>query len=80
MSTAVYSDLEVTGAPARPVRWCECCAAIRENGRPRRRPAVARWVGPNGFPTLLCRSCLDIWFDQADDDDALEPLRWEWLR
>lgn len=25
------------------------------------------------FSEVLCKKCLDIWLDNADDDDSLEP-------
>lgn len=42
-------------------------------------PAVAWWKTSNGAYTSLCRACLDCWFDNADDDDSLEPTAWGWL-
>lgn len=42
-------------------------------------PAVAWWLGPNGHYTALCKPCLDIWFDAADDDEDLEPHAWGWF-
>ena len=42
-------------------------------------PAVARWVCGNGNVVLLCRKCLDCWFDNADDDPDLEPVAWGWI-
>ncbi|MEW2420450.1 hypothetical protein AB0911_07890 [Streptomyces nigra] len=39
-------------------------------------PAVAWWLAPNGHYTSLCKRCLDIWFDAADDDETLEPHGW----
>ena len=41
-------------------------------------PAMAWWLGPNGHYANLCQACLDIWFDNADDDETLEPLQWGW--
>ena len=63
---------------------CTCCSRIwrdRGNGRsePDRRPAVARWRHGNGYVSLLCQACLNSWFDNADDDDSLEPDSWSWL-
>lgn len=64
---------------------CSCCSHIwrdRGNGRrePDRRPAVACWNhGASGNTSLLCRTCLDSWFDNADDDPDLEPASWVWL-
>lgn len=42
-------------------------------------PAVARWEVRNGSWFLLCQTCLDHWFDNADDDDSLEPVAWAWI-
>ena len=42
-------------------------------------PAVARWTCRNGNVVRLCRTCLDVWFDNADDDDDLEPAAWRWI-
>lgn len=42
--------------------------------------AVAWWEAGNRGFAWLCQSCLDFWFDAADDDDALEPLAWGWAR
>lgn len=59
---------------------CDCCSHTWENGRPRDRgPAVALWICGNGNPVRLCQSCLDAWFDNADDDPDLEPASWSWL-
>ena len=41
-------------------------------------PTVARWSHRNGNISRLCQSCLDAWFDNADDDDELEPVAWTW--
>ncbi|MFB6937575.1 hypothetical protein [Streptomyces chartreusis] len=41
--------------------------------------AVASWTTSNGTYTLLCKDHLDCWFDNADDDEALEPTAWAWL-
>lgn len=41
--------------------------------------AVARWSCANGYVGHLCQKCLDHWFDNADDDDSLEPVAWMWL-
>ncbi|MEV4784009.1 hypothetical protein AB0K53_00895 [Streptomyces tuirus] len=48
-------------------------------GLPSCGPAVARWQVQNGYWFLLCQSCLDAWFDNADDDDDLEPAAWSWI-
>jgi hypothetical protein len=62
------------------MRRCDCCSHLWENGRPRDRgPAVARWICSNGNPVWLCQSCLDIWFDNADNDPDLEPASWSWI-
>lgn len=63
---------------------CTCCSHIwrdRGNGHsePGREPAVARWEHDNGNVSRLCQSCLDSWFDNADDDPDLEPAAWAWL-
>ncbi|GGW98607.1 hypothetical protein GCM10010321_11220 [Streptomyces chartreusis] len=42
-------------------------------------PAVARWKCQNGNVVHLCQACLDAWFDNADDDELLEPAAWSWL-
>jgi hypothetical protein len=42
-------------------------------------PAVAWWRGRNGHTVWLCQGCLDHWFDNADDDPALEPAAWGWF-
>lgn len=42
-------------------------------------PAVARWDLQHGGSVRLCRACLDAWFDNADDDETLEPAAWSWL-
>ena len=43
-------------------------------------PAVVRWECQNGNVVHLCQECLDAWFDNADDDELLEPAAWSWLR
>jgi len=58
---------------------CTCCTHVLERGRPRIRPAVAWWRHRNGSTSYLCRPCLDSWFDNADDDETLEPAVWCWL-
>lgn len=41
--------------------------------------AVA-WIRlADGTHTRLCRTCLDAWFDLADDQPELEPRIWGWL-
>lgn len=42
-------------------------------------PAVACWECQNGNIVQLCQTCLDAWFDNADDDQMLEPVAWSWL-
>jgi hypothetical protein len=42
-------------------------------------PVVARWSHRNGNISRLCQSCLDAWFDNADDDGDLEPIAWAWI-
>lgn len=43
-------------------------------------PAVAWWIcSPSQNRSRLCQACLDIWFDNADDDPTLEPAAWGWL-
>ncbi|RKN61876.1 hypothetical protein D7231_31890 [Streptomyces klenkii] len=54
---------------------CTYCAII---GRPHRE-AAAKWVRRNGSVYFLCKSCLDIWLDDADDNPDLEPASWAWL-
>ncbi|MCU1687847.1 MAG: hypothetical protein JWQ81_8586 [Amycolatopsis sp.] len=63
---------------------CWCCAGIthRVDGEWHARylgPAVATWTGPIGNVTYLCEHCLSLWFDNADDDEFLEPLRVQWI-
>lgn len=41
--------------------------------------AVAWWRHGNGNTSRICQSCLDHWFDNADDDPSLEPTAWTWL-
>lgn len=47
--------------------------------------AVALWwvapspPRPHGCHVFLCKSCLDHWLDNADDDPNLEPSALEWL-
>lgn len=57
---------------------CTCCASMFDSGGGRFSRAVARWV-TNGGVSFLCKECLDCWFDNADDDDSLEPDSWSWL-
>lgn len=60
---------------------CDCCSHCWINGKPRDRgPAVARWTHQIGNVSMLCRLCVDSWFDNADDDPELEPAAVEWLR
>ncbi|WP_372352638.1 hypothetical protein [Streptomyces sp. KL116D] len=33
----------------------------------------------DGTHNRLCRTCLDDWFDMADDSPAWEPEAWGWL-
>lgn len=42
-------------------------------------PTVARWKTRSGYWFPLCHTCLDHWFDNADDDPDLEPTAWRWL-
>ena len=42
-------------------------------------PVVVRWECQNGNVVQLCQACLDAWFDNADDDEMLEPAAWSWL-
>ena len=58
---------------------CTCCASMLDDGRRRFSHAVARWDTQIGNVSYLCRACLDCWFDNADDDDSLEPAAWSWL-
>lgn len=54
-----------------------CLCSYRVQGRAPR--AVAFWKASNGNRAVLCQSCLDHWFDNADDDPSLEPVSWGWL-
>lgn len=39
-----------------------------------KKPGFAIWYYyANGFVGVLCQHHLDIWLDNADDDDSLEP-------
>lgn len=42
-------------------------------------PAVA-WLttNPAANTVHLCRTCLDWWFDEADDGNSDEPAAWGW--
>ncbi|MFH8410688.1 hypothetical protein ACH4FX_38845 [Streptomyces sp. NPDC018019] len=60
-------------------QYCQCCAGISDNGVPRLSTAVARWNHWHGGSTLLCIDCLNAWFDNADEDEGLEPPSWCWL-
>lgn len=73
MST--QTTLAVAG-PTLAALPCTCCATIV--GRPTT-PAVARWTCPSSNVEYLCRSCLNFWLDNADDDEDLEPIAWSWL-
>lgn len=56
---------------------CWCCRGIV--GR-RDTQAVAIWThGLSRNSTPVCQSCLDFWFDNADDDPDLEPREVHWL-
>lgn len=74
------AEAAATAAVARFL--CGCCRNI--TGRPPT-PAVALWTsGLNDHTVALCQSCLDFWFDGADDDAengdaAMEPCRVQWL-
>lgn len=64
---------------------CGCCRNIYD-GRDREVPAVALWTSRlNDSTVALCQSCLDYWFDGADDDaedgeiTEMEPRRVQWL-
>ena len=62
------------------MKGCDCCSHIRVDSKPRNYgPAAAIWRHDNGNTSYLCRSCLDHWFDNADDDPDLEPAAWSWL-
>lgn len=41
--------------------------------------AVAWWECPNGRDVRLCKTCLDICFDAADNDPNSEPAAWGWF-
>lgn len=65
---------------------CRSCFNVWHNGRRSEPvPAVAIWTyRVNEFTgevviTGLCQTSLDHWFDNADDDPDLEPVRVEWL-
>lgn len=59
---------------------CDCCSHIWTNGvRQNHGPAVAHWVTRAGNHQRLCLSCFNIWLDNADDDDALEPSLIRWI-
>jgi len=59
---------------------CSCCSHCWIAGKPRDLgPAVARWIHQIGNVSLLCESCLNSWFDNADDDPELEPAAVEWI-
>lgn len=62
-----------------PHGTCECCASITRNGERGKAPAVACWNHWHGNSTLLCFNCLNAWFDNADEDESLEPTSWHWL-
>jgi hypothetical protein len=40
---------------------------------------VAWWLTRSGHYLHLCQHRLDAWFDNADQDDDLEPVAWGWL-
>lgn len=42
-------------------------------------PTVAHWRTRSGYWFPLCLTCLNSWFDSADDDPDLEPVTWKWL-
>jgi len=69
-------------APKLFAQRCGCCRNI--TGRPPTR-AVALWTGSNDHTVPLCQSCLDFWFDGADDDAEesgtmeFEPRRVQWI-
>ncbi|MEU4133630.1 hypothetical protein [Streptomyces wuyuanensis] len=58
---------------------CWTCSRIIDNGVRRHAVAVASWQHWHGGSTPLCQSCLNAWFDNADDDESLEPKAWHWL-
>lgn len=53
------------------------CTMSAHRGEPV--PAVAWWRIRDSTLVQLCQSCLDCWFDNADDDPDLEPTAWGWL-
>lgn len=61
---------------------CGCCCNI--TGRPPTRAVVLWTSGINDHTVALCQSCLDFWFDGADDDTEngdteMEPRCVRWL-
>lgn len=43
-------------------------------------PRAVAWVQLlDGTHNRLCRTCLDDWFDMADDSPGWEPAAWGWL-
>jgi hypothetical protein len=60
---------------------CQLYDGITVNGfRPDcRGPAIARITHHHGETTRLCQEHLDAWFDNADEDESLEPVAWRWL-
>jgi hypothetical protein len=56
--------------------YCWACSRL-DRGR---RPAVAIWShGLTPYFDPLCQGCLDMWFDNADDDPDMEPWHVRWL-
>jgi hypothetical protein len=55
--------------------WRACFGRLASCGP----AAVAFWNCVNGNRLVLCQTCLDAWFDNADDDPFLEPAGWGWL-
>lgn len=58
--------------------WSATCDGRTSHSRV---PAVAWWIcnSTSRNRVRLCQACLDIWFDNADDDPTLEPAAWGWL-
>jgi hypothetical protein len=50
------------------------------SGLPSCGEVVAWWVHqPSGNWSVVCKECLDAWFDNADDHPPSEPLAWGWF-
>ncbi len=62
----------------RPVSnlMCVCC---RSCGRPWTLAVVIYTASPSGNDVSLCKVCLDLWLDNADDDPDWEPSELRFL-